>query len=175
MLRLQLVRRFVSMARVSIPRVDPCLIRLGNGHEPLSMRHTRILLAATASLLLITACSSDDPSATDTTPAPTEATADAATTDPPAADDAAGAGAQVGLKASRFDPTVVEVAVGESVTFTNNDPFNHTITSKDDSPIEYDSGNLGDGETFEQTYDEAGTYAFFCKIHPTMRGTVTVG
>ncbi len=141
------------------------------------MRNNNIFLAATASILLFSACGSDDTSSSDTSPAET-ATADSVaetSTDDTASDAPAGGGALVGIKDSRYDPTDISIAAGESVTFTNNDGYDHTVTSKDDSPIEYNSDTFGEGETFEQTYDEAGSYSFFCKIHPTMRGTVTVG
>lgn len=149
------------------------------------MRKNNIFLAATASILLFSACSSDDTSSVDTASVDTASvdsvadTADTAVADSAGSDDAASDapasnGAAIGIKDSRYDPTDIEIAVGESVTFTNNDGYDHTVTSKDDSTIEYDSGKFGEGETFEQTYDEAGSYSFFCEIHPTMRGTVTV-
>ena len=139
------------------------------------MRNQRILLAAASSLIVLAACSSDDTTTTDTSD--TSDSVAVATNDVPATAGDAGASvgaASVGLKNSRFDPTEIEIAAGESVSFTNNDPFNHTVTSKDDSTIEYASGNLGEGETFVQSYGEAGSFAFFCEIHPTMRGTVIV-
>jgi plastocyanin len=80
----------------------------------------------------------------------------------------------VDLTNSRFDPSDVVIAAGDIVTFTNNDPYAHTVTSADDSAIEFDSGEIGQAVQFEQTFDVAGTYDFFCRIHPTMRGTVTV-
>ena len=76
---------------------------------------------------------------------------------------------------SRFDQLELRVAPGTTVTFVNTDPFGHTITSADDSPVEFDSGEFGQDETFEFTFDEAGEYAYFCQIHPTMRAVVIVG
>ena len=96
------------------------------------------------------------------------------TTDGVDAIDTPGAQASVGLKDSRFDPTEIEITAGDTVTFTNNDPYDHTITSATDSSIEFDSGEISQDATFEQTFDTAGTYAYFCQIHPTMRGTITV-
>lgn len=140
------------------------------------MRNQHIFLTATASLLLITACSSDDAGSSDsaTVGSVAETTADAPSTDAPASDGAFVGAALVNITNSRFDPTEVEIEVGESVSFRNNDGFNHTITSKDDSPFAYDSGNLGESATYVQAYGEPGTFNFFCQIHPTMRGTVTV-
>ena len=76
---------------------------------------------------------------------------------------------------SRFDQLELRVAPGTTVSFVNTDPFGHTITSADDSPVEFDSGEFGQDETFEFTFDEAGEYAYFCQIHPTMRAVVIVG
>lgn len=80
----------------------------------------------------------------------------------------------VQIERSRFDPLEVTIAAGGSVEFVNNDPFDHTVTSAKDSSPSYDSGPFGQDETFTQTYDEAGSYDYFCQIHPTMRATVIV-
>ena len=66
------------------------------------------------------------------------------------------------------------MSLGDTVTFTNSDAFAHTVTSKKDQAFEFASGKFKDGETFDLTFDEAGTFAYFCEIHPTMRATVIV-
>jgi plastocyanin len=60
--------------------------------------------------------------------------------------------------------------------WTNNDGFAHTVTAGTrDNPADlFDSGNVEAGETFEFTFDEPGTYEYFCSLHPGMDGTVTV-
>jgi plastocyanin len=71
-----------------------------------------------------------------------------------------------------FAPDEVTIAAGSSVTWVNRDPnLPHTATSDDDI---FDSGNLSEGDDFSFTFDEAGTFAYFCQVHPTMRGTVVV-
>jgi plastocyanin len=80
-------------------------------------------------------------------------------------------GAQVVMKNTAFDPATVTIKAGESVTWTNEDPMNHTVTADNG---EFDSGNLGQGATFSFTFDKAGTYPYHCSIHPTMKGTVVV-
>lgn len=85
------------------------------------------------------------------------------------------AGDVVTITNSRFDQLELRVAPGTTVTFVNTDPFGHTVTSGDDSPVEFDSGDLGQDATFEFTFDEAGEYPYFCQIHPTMRAVVIVG
>lgn len=63
------------------------------------------------------------------------------------------------------------VAVGESVTVTNEDSVAHTWTGVD---AEFDSGSLAQGASFEFTFEEAGEFDYFCAIHPTMTGSITV-
>ena len=64
-----------------------------------------------------------------------------------------------------------EVAVGTTVTVTNTDTAPHTWTAADGS---FDSSGLAQGDSFEFTFTEAGTFDFFCNIHPSMTGTITV-
>jgi len=75
-----------------------------------------------------------------------------------------------------FMPSTIEVASGSSVTWINLDSAPHTVTSgSPDAPDgRFDSGLLEEGETFEMTFDEAGTYEYFCDRHPRMRGQITV-
>jgi plastocyanin len=70
-----------------------------------------------------------------------------------------------------FDPTAVEIPVGGSVEWKNEDTEGHTATAVD---VSFDSGVIGPGGTFTHTFDSAGTYDFFCAIHAEMRGTITV-
>jgi plastocyanin len=131
------------------------------------MRTHRFLLIAATSVLAFTACSSSD-NATVNEAAPATATADAG------ASGASAGGGAVDITKSRFGPLELNVGVGDTVTFTNSDPFDHTVTSKDDATQQFDSGNFGESETFEVEFAAAGTYAYFCQIHPTMRATVVV-
>ena len=71
-----------------------------------------------------------------------------------------------------FAPTPVEVPVGSVVTWANLDPTAHTVSADDGS---FDSGTLEPNASFETTFERAGTFAYFCQIHPTMRGSVRVG
>jgi plastocyanin len=48
----------------------------------------------------------------------------------------------------------------------------HTVTVGDGS---FDSGALGEGEAFSQTFDTAGTFTYACSFHPAMTATITVG
>lgn len=70
-----------------------------------------------------------------------------------------------------FSPNPVEVKVGETVRWVNDDSQGHTVTSKDGT---FDSGIMGKGQSFSHTFDSAGEYQYFCEPHPTMVGTVVV-
>jgi LPXTG-motif cell wall-anchored protein len=70
-----------------------------------------------------------------------------------------------------FSPSAVTISVGETVTWTNDGEAPHT-SSADGG--EWDSGTLDPGDSFSNTFDTAGTFAYHCNIHPDMTGTVTV-
>ena len=102
----------------------------------------------------------------------------------------AAADAQVDLEAIAFTPAELEVSVGTTVTWTNKDEgVAHTVTSgkakkegvpgiSEDRPGKPDgvfNKELPDaGDTYEFTFDEPGTYKYFCAIHAPMTGTIVV-
>jgi plastocyanin len=57
------------------------------------------------------------------------------------------------------------------VTWTNDDPAQHTVTSVDGA---FDSEVLDVGGRFAFTFDKRGTYDYRCNLHPDMTGTVKV-
>jgi plastocyanin len=61
--------------------------------------------------------------------------------------------------------------VGDTVAVTNSDDVGHTWTSTDGA---FHSGVLSSGNQFVFTFDEAGTYPFFCQIHTDMTGSITI-
>lgn len=80
---------------------------------------------------------------------------------------------QVPIVGLCFKPTVVHVARGETVTWTNEDPVDHTVTGVNGSFGTY--APLAKGMTAKQRFDEPGTYPYFCVLHPGMAGAVVVG
>lgn len=70
-----------------------------------------------------------------------------------------------------FMPADLEVEVGTTVRWTNNDAAPHTSTS--DGGV-WNSGTLSQGETFQYTFEAEGEYPYHCDIHPAMTATVTV-
>jgi plastocyanin len=111
-----------------------------------------------------------------------DATDEADASDADAADDAdadaAGDGAgdgQVEIVRLEFTPGSVTVAAGGSVTWSNTDSVAHTVTSGSpgDADGTFDESLSGGGEA-SVTFDESGTFAYFCAIHPNMTGEVVV-
>ena len=80
----------------------------------------------------------------------------------------------VRIERSRFSDPELAVSPGTAVVFVNDDAVAHTVTARDDAPLAFDSGDLGQGDTVEVTFDAPGTHRYFCEIHPTMRAVVIV-
>ena len=78
----------------------------------------------------------------------------------------------VGIKhENSFDPNPIDVRVGDSVTWTNDHHEGHTVTS---TSSEFNSGDIQPGQSFRHTFDKSGTFDYYCIIHPSMVGKVTV-
>ena len=85
----------------------------------------------------------------------------------------------VGIKSDKsFNPNPINIDAGDSVTWTNSDNDIHTVTSgSDEGPSigqEFDSGTLGEAQSFTHKFENPGTYEYFCSIHPSMVGEVIV-
>ena len=65
----------------------------------------------------------------------------------------------------------LQVTVGTTVEWKNNDPLPHTVTAVDKS---FNSGLINPGKTYSHTFTKPGTYNFFCTPHPFMKGVVVV-
>jgi plastocyanin len=72
-----------------------------------------------------------------------------------------------------FGPVTLTVPVGTTVTWINRDDIPHTVVSTDDSKT-FKSKVLDTDEKFSFTFSKAGTYPYFCSIHPKMTGKVIV-
>ena len=72
-----------------------------------------------------------------------------------------------------FKPKEVTVSAGTTVTWVNKDDVPHTATSKSDPPA-FDSKALDTDDSYSFTFTRPGTYAYFCKVHNHMTGTVIV-
>jgi plastocyanin len=73
-----------------------------------------------------------------------------------------------------YNPNPIEIKVGDTVTWINNDSSPHTVTSSSSNESNFDSDVLQRGEAFSFTFDKEGQYPYFCTLHPSMVGTVVV-
>jgi amicyanin len=70
-----------------------------------------------------------------------------------------------------FTPVELKVPIGATVTWTNRDDIPHTVVSTDKV---FKSKVMDSDEKYSFTFGTAGTYAYFCSIHPKMTGKVIV-
>ena len=75
-----------------------------------------------------------------------------------------------------YVPSLIVVEKGKQVTWVNEDSAFHSVTSGSyDSPTDiFDSGYLDPYESYSITFDETGTFDYFCTLHPWMKGQVLV-
>jgi len=75
-----------------------------------------------------------------------------------------------------YIPSLIVIEKGKQVTWVNEDSAFHSITSGFyDTPTDlFDSGHLDPFESYTITFDEIGTYDYFCTLHPWMKGQVIV-
>lgn len=145
-------------------------IQILAGSRTATMR-TNLMLGALVATAVVGACGA---------PEPMNASAPTGAEDP----------TSVTIEHIAFTPARLEVAAGTTVTWTNRDAnVAHTITSgrpgnkgvpgvdegRPDRPDGlFDGAVETDGSSFEFTFDESGTYPYFCKVHPVMTGSVVV-
>lgn len=79
--------------------------------------------------------------------------------------------ATVHIKDFKYAPTPLTVHVGDRVTFINDDDEAHTVTSTDKS---FDSDGLDGAQSWQHVFTKAGTFHYFCELHPYMKATIIV-
>ena len=98
------------------------------------------------------------------------------------------AGPVINLSSLMFDPATTTVPVGTTVTWRNDEPITHTVTSGRFIGVDKTTGLRssqnpdgtfeatlpGKGETFSFTFTKPGTYTYYCDIHQGMNATITV-
>ena len=88
-----------------------------------------------------------------------------------ATDQPSGANGAVNIDNFVFGPQTITVPVGATVTWTNKDDIPHTSVSTEGV---FKSKVLDTDEAFSYTFTKAGTYPYYCTIHPKMTGKVVV-
>jgi plastocyanin len=139
-----------------------------------------LFLAALVALSLgLAACGdsgSDSTSEAETAPSASEETTETAeetnsTESEPAPSGEAAKSEKVDIVEFTYQPDPVVVQVDGKVIWQNQDAAPHTATADDGS---WDTGTIEKGKLGSETFKEPGAYAYFCEIHPTMKGTVEV-
>lgn len=77
----------------------------------------------------------------------------------------------VHMKNFAFSPATIRVKPGTVVEWVNDDADAHTVDSVDKL---FDSGGLDTHDTWKHAFKTAGSFAYFCALHPYMKGTVIV-
>ena len=124
---------------------------------------------ALAVLLLAVGCSSGGSTTTGNGPT----SQPAATSTSPAATSVASSGNALTISGFSYSPTPLSVAPGATVTVTNKDSADHTVTSDTSGVFSLDDPAGGSPVTFTAP-KTPGTYRFHCAIHPYMHGTLVV-
>jgi plastocyanin len=133
------------------------------------MRWLALLLACMALGLVVAGCGGDDD---DDGGGGGGGGGGGATEQPSGGGGGGGGGANVTMKGIAFNPADITIKAGDTVTWTNDDSTGHDVTGDDfksGAP-----GGIGNGDTFEHTFDKAGTFDYVCTVHPGMEGTVKV-
>jgi plastocyanin len=75
------------------------------------------------------------------------------------------------IEAVRFDPQELTVKVGDTIVWTNHDPFPHTASAVGK---QFDSHEIAAGRSWKFTARKKGVFPYACRLHPTMLGTLRV-
>src|SRR6478672_2898527 len=78
---------------------------------------------------------------------------------------------EIAIDGTRFQPRDVTVAVGDTVVWTNKDPFPHNVSSQAGG---FQSKNLNPDQSFRFRATKRGTFSYVCTLHPTMAAVIHV-
>jgi plastocyanin len=101
-----------------------------------------------------------------------EAPAGAVTPAAQPAGSVAPAAVKVSIKSLKYSPNTIQITKGETVEWVNDDLTPHTVTSN--SGGEFDSGSMDVGATWRHTFTQPGTFAYSCRFHREMKGSIVV-
>ena len=120
------------------------------------------------SVFLVLGCTSTQPTEKTTTPTSTPTSTPAPISQETEAV-ATEQGISISLQAPEFNPSDVTISVGDTVTWTNNDPGRHAIRIGNENSYELPAGG-----SYSYTFNEAGTFNYVCSFHLNERGTIIV-
>jgi plastocyanin len=78
---------------------------------------------------------------------------------------------EVWIQGMAYIPATITVAAGTTITWTNKDAVAHTVTSNSGL---FSSGSLAPNGTYSHQFSTAGTYSYYCSVHPSMTATVII-
>lgn len=84
---------------------------------------------------------------------------------------------EVIMQNTSYNPQSLTIAKGDTVTWVNKDPYDHTVTSGTPGNPSglFDSGDIGPNGTFTHIFNNTGTFPYYCKIHlDNMTGEIIV-
>ena len=80
--------------------------------------------------------------------------------------------ATIHIADGKFEPRIIDIAVGGSVTWINDDVASHNVKFLE--PSTFNSGIIKPAATWTQTFTSAATYDYYCDFHNSMKGSVVV-
>lgn len=138
------------------------------------MKRSLVLLISALALVLFVAACGDDEEDSGGGAADTTATTEETTAEDTGGGGGGGESVEVDIKDIKFEPHDVTVPTGGKIVWTNSDSVAHNVTKEDGPGADFESDTLNQGDTFEQTFDEAGDIKYVCTIHPGQDGTIKV-
>ena len=130
--------------------------------------------STTSSASVPTATTAPTATATTTTIAPTATTAPTATaTSATQTTPTTASGTMISIQNYDYSPNTLTISVGTTVTWKNLDNVPHTVADMN-NPRSFGSKLLTNGTTYSYTFTQAGTFQYFCTMHPFMTGTIIV-
>lgn len=78
----------------------------------------------------------------------------------------------VKIQLFKFLPETIEISIGQTIEWVNNDLTPHTVTSQGTG--ELNSGSIDAGASWRHTFTKAGSFPYYCTFHPEMKGMVIV-
>jgi plastocyanin len=88
-------------------------------------------------------------------------------------------GNTVSITSNVFEPSEMRINIGDTVAWKNDDTTLHTVTSGStsidpDTGKEFDSSFISAGNAFNHRFDRAGTFPYYCSLHPIKTGVIIV-
>jgi len=125
--------------------------------------NSRIIFWSLCAIMLVFSCLFAGCTSVQSPPTPTPATLAPA-----------GGSNSIAIKNFAFSPATLTIKTGTPVTWTNQDGAPHQIASDPGAPVAFKSESLANGASYQFTFTQAGTYSYYCTIHPSMKGTIIV-